>query len=143
MKPILTLIALIPLAGCAGLPTATAAPAATINVANAAEDKYSEFRFDCKARFSRNESVILQLELPDRANEDGNTEVEIALHGEVMEAYYLRDGLGHKWYLASDTDLQIVMDVELYAGYYDFRNSDSAIPETLFECKKVKNRKRR
>ena len=114
-----------------------------INVANAAEDEYSEFRFDCKARFSSNESVILQLELPDRANEDGNTEVEIALHGEVMDAYYLRDGLGHKWYLASDTDLQIIMDAELHAGYYDFRNSESARPETMFECKKVKNRKRR
>ena len=114
-----------------------------INVVNAAEDENSKFRFDCKARFSTNESVILQLELPNRANEDGITEVEIALHGEVMDAFYLRDGLGHKWYLASDSKLQIIMDIELYAGYYDFRNSDSASAETMFECKKVKNRKRR
>ena len=123
--------------GCAGLPTDMTVPASDTN---ATEDTYSEFRFDCKARFSRNESVILLLELPDRIDEDGNTEVEIALHGELMDAFYLRDGLGHKWYLATDKDLQIIMDAELNAGYYDFRDSEYAVAETHFECKKVRQR---
>lgn len=143
MKPILALIALVPVAGCTGMSTATTAPAATTNVANASEEEYSEFRFDCKALYSSNGSVILQLELPDRANEHGYAEVEIALHGEVMDAYYLRVGLGHQWNLASNEKLQIHMDAELHANYYDFRNANSARPETMFECRKIRNRKRR
>ena len=114
-----------------------------INVANAAEDEYSAYRYDCKARFSTNERLILQLEIPDHISEDGLTVVEIALHGDVLNAYYMRDGLQKRWYLAEDTDLEIILDAELNAGYYDFRNSKTTSPETMFECKKVKNRKRR
>jgi hypothetical protein len=111
-----------------------------LNVANA-EDEYSTYRFDCKARFITDTSIILSLELPDQVNEDGPTEVEIALDGELMDAYYARDEFRHIWYLVSDTDLQIIMDAELHADYFDFRNKDSALPETQFECQKVKNRK--
>ena len=111
-----------------------------VNIANAAEDSYSIFRYDCKARFSVNESVILQLEIPDQVNEDGYAEAEIALHGEIMKTYFKRDGLEKVWFLQVDDDLMIVLDAELNATYYDHRSNASST-RTLFECRKVENKK--
>jgi hypothetical protein len=58
-----------------------------------------------------------------------------------MKAFYGVDGLEKYWLLAVDQDLQIILDAELHADYYDFRNGGGFVPQNRFECTKVENRK--
>ena len=70
--------------------------------------------------------------------------VTVTFHGERLEATYIRNGLTQLWVF--EDGLYVKVDPDLTAGYMDFRGAEEGEtrkPESVFECRKKRRKKRR
>ncbi len=106
---------------------------ATNAVADVSNDRI--IRYECATLFS---DTSLILPVPEHEG----PEVKVLLHGMPYAAVFSRKGLTQVWAFDDDRGLQVQLDPDLTAGYFDFtgaEENEQREPESLFFCSLIRS----